>query len=158
MTYVKNLLIPVNSFTHYFSQMVFNIILPTMMSSHRTTCILSSYEQLVPPILSSFTFRIRPSVLFPIRINMKLWFLQTVGSTPRTVDQPCGKRATYTQYNTNTEKIRRDITASSGIRIHDQSDWGGKGISCFRPLGHCDQLRQSHPPSFHYFDYVWWRV
>jgi hypothetical protein len=42
-----------------------------------------------------------------------------------------------TEDNTNTEETRTDIHASSGIRSHDPSVWGGEDISCLRPRGHC---------------------
>jgi hypothetical protein len=45
----------------------------------------------LPSSFSSSTFRITPSGLFPIRINLKLWILQTVGRTPWTGDQPWKK-------------------------------------------------------------------
>jgi hypothetical protein len=45
--------------------------------------------------------------------------IYTVSRTPWTGDQPCRKDATYTQDETNTEEMRTDIHASSGIRSHD---------------------------------------
>jgi hypothetical protein len=42
-----------------------------------------------------YIFRIRLSGLLPLRINLDLWILQTVGNTPWTDDQPCRKAATY---------------------------------------------------------------
>jgi hypothetical protein len=56
---------------------------------------------------SPSTFCIRPSDLFPIRINQELWSLQTVGRTPWTGDQPCRKAATYTgqhKYRINADR------------------------------------------------------
>jgi hypothetical protein len=42
--------------------------------------------------------------------------------------------------NTNTEKMRTDIHASSGIRTHDPSVRAGEDISCLRRHGHYDRL------------------
>jgi hypothetical protein len=47
---------------------------------------------------SSSTFRVRPSGLFPTRVNLELWILQTAGRIPWTGDQPCSKAATYTEH------------------------------------------------------------
>jgi hypothetical protein len=88
---------------------------------------------------SSPTFPIRPSGLFPIRNNLELWILQTVGRTPWTDDQPCHMAALPTQDNINTEEKRTDIHASSGIRTHDPSVWSDEDILCLRPHGHCDR-------------------
>jgi hypothetical protein len=51
-------------------------------------------EPLWPAETSSFsfsTFRVRPSGLFPIRINLELCISYTVGKTPWMGDQPCRK-------------------------------------------------------------------
>jgi hypothetical protein len=44
---------------------------------------------------SSSSFRIRPPGLFPFRIKLQLWILQTARGTSRTGDKPCHKAATY---------------------------------------------------------------
>jgi hypothetical protein len=78
---------------------------------------------------------IRPSGLFPFRINLSYG---TVGRTPWTGGQPT-TRPLPTQDNTNTEETRTDINALGGIRTHDPSVSTGEGISCLRPSRHCDR-------------------
>jgi hypothetical protein len=55
------------------------------------------YEPLWPAETASYssTFRVRPSGLFPIRINLELWISYTIGRTPWTGDQPCRKATPY---------------------------------------------------------------
>jgi hypothetical protein len=54
----------------------------------------------------SSTVRIRPSGLFPIRINLELWILETAGRSSWTGDRPCRKAATCTHRTTQAQKKR----------------------------------------------------
>jgi hypothetical protein len=65
-------------------------------------------------------FRIRPTGLLAIRINLELWILCAVVKNPSEGVQPC-RKALSSQANTNTEETRTDIHASSVIRTHDPS-------------------------------------
>jgi hypothetical protein len=82
---------------------------------------------------SSIPWRIRPSGLFPFRINLKLRILQTVGRTPwlgdRLVTRPLPTHSINTQTN---------IPVSKWFLAHDSSVPSGEGVSCHRPHGHCD--------------------
>jgi hypothetical protein len=65
---------------------------------------VSRPSELLHKLYSSFssTFRVGPSGLFPIRINLELLVLQTVGRAPWTGDQPVA-RPLPAQDNTNTK-------------------------------------------------------
>jgi hypothetical protein len=87
---------------------------------------------------SSRIFRIRPSGLFPIRINLELWsYRQSVGLFGRWSALSQGR---YLHRTIQTEETRTGIRASSGIQTHDPSVWAGEAISCLRPRGHCGWL------------------
>jgi hypothetical protein len=81
-------------------------------------------------------WRIMPSDLFPFRINVQQWILQTVGRTLYAGDQPVA-RPLPTQGNMNAEEKQTDILASSGIRTHDPNVWAGEDVSCLRLRGRC---------------------
>jgi hypothetical protein len=54
-----------------------------------------------------YHFPVKPSGLFPNRINMEVWTLQRVGRIPWTGDQPCRKAATYTGQHKHRKKADR---------------------------------------------------
>jgi hypothetical protein len=86
----------------------------------------------------SYSFRVRPSVLFPSQL---IWnygsYRQSVGLLGRAISPVA--RPLPTQDNTNTEDTRTDIYASSGIRTHDSSVRASEDILCLILNGHCDR-------------------
>jgi hypothetical protein len=70
-----------------------------------------------------------------VKSFVSLQFLnpKTVGRPPWTENQP-DARSLPIQSNTNT-----DIHASSRIRTHDPSVWGGENNACLWERGHCDR-------------------
>jgi hypothetical protein len=99
---------------------------------------LSSLQQLSTYIIVFFFYLdgLGPSGLFPFRIDLRLWILQTVGLVGRMMVPSQGS---YLHRTTQTEEMWRDIHASIAIRTHDPSAWAGEDISCLRPPGHCDR-------------------
>jgi hypothetical protein len=86
---------------------------------------------------TSSRFLTRPSGLFPNRINLELWVLQTIDRTPWTDDQSCRKAATYTEHHEHRRNAERDpcLEWVSNPRFRCLSGW--------RPRGHCDPQFQN---------------
>jgi hypothetical protein len=90
-----------------------------------------------PPYSS--TFRIRPSDLLPLGMNLDLWILQrVVGLLGRRISQLQGR---YLHAEQHREETRTDIHASSEIRTHDPTVRAGEDSSCLRQRGHCDDAK-----------------
>jgi hypothetical protein len=79
-----------------------------------------------------FLWRMGNSCMFSFRIDLELWTLRTVGTTPWSGDQPVA-RPLATQGKTHTEKTQ------SRIRNHDPRVRVGEGTLCLRPRGHWDR-------------------
>jgi hypothetical protein len=76
--------------------------------------------------------------MFPIRINLKLFIFEIVGTAPWSEDQSLA-RSLPTQENRNKHEKQARSYASSRIRTHDPSDRASEGISLVRPRDHCDR-------------------
>jgi hypothetical protein len=62
------------------------------------------------------------------------------------------KASTYTQNNTNTEKIHTDIHASIEIRTYNPTVRASEDSSCLRPLGYRDGLASERAKTVHALD------
>jgi hypothetical protein len=89
-------------------------------------------------ILLFLPWRIRPSGLFPFRLNSEI--MDLTDSCQDSLDGWSAlSQGRYLHRTTQKEETDADIHASSGIRTHDPSIWAGDDISCLRPRIHCNQ-------------------
>jgi hypothetical protein len=101
-----------------------------------TSCIINRKTKSALTVVTFFLYHsYYACALFPVRINLEVWILYTVGGIPRRGNQ---LRRRCIHGTTQTEETRTDIPASSGIRTHELSVWAGEDSSCLSLRGHCD--------------------
>jgi hypothetical protein len=79
------------------------------------------------------------SDLFPIRINLEIWVLQTVDRIPWKGNEPCRKAATYAEHKHTRNADRHTYLEWN---YNTQSNCLSGRRPCLRPHDHCYRLNE----------------